>query len=73
MALMLGKTFDALVAAGAPADKAREAAEELAGYDNRLAAVEARLTLLTWMTGFAITLGLGNLFLALQILVRLPR
>ena len=60
MALMLGKTFDALIAAGAPADKAREAAEEPAGDDNRLAAVEARLTLLTWTTGFAITLGLGT-------------
>ena len=35
MPLMLSKTYDALVAAGAPEDKAREAAEEIAGYENR--------------------------------------
>jgi hypothetical protein len=32
MALMLGKTYDALIAAGAPDDKAPEAAEEIAAY-----------------------------------------
>ena len=31
MAVMLSKTYDAFVAAGAPEDKARAAAEELAG------------------------------------------
>ena len=51
MAIMLSKTYDALISAGAPEDKAREAAEELADYesrlasiDNRLAAVEGKLT-----------------------------
>ena len=36
MALMLSRTYDALRAAGAPEDKARAAAEEIASLDNRL-------------------------------------
>jgi hypothetical protein len=35
MAVMLSKTYDALVAAGVPEDKARAAAEELARYESR--------------------------------------
>ncbi len=34
MALMLSRTCDALRAAGAPDDKAREAAEEIAGFED---------------------------------------
>jgi hypothetical protein len=33
---MLSKTYDALLAAGAPEDKARDAGEEIAAYENRL-------------------------------------
>lgn len=58
MAIMLSKTYDALVSAGAPEDKAREAAEELADYenqlasiDNRLAGVEGKLTVMIWAIG----------------------
>ena len=58
MALMLSKTYEALLAAGAPEDKAREAAEELAGYenrlasiDNRLSSVEGKLTVIIWAMG----------------------
>jgi hypothetical protein len=39
MVLMLSKTYDALLAAGAPEDKARDAAEEIAAYENRLTRV----------------------------------
>jgi len=39
-----------------PEDKANKAAEELAGYENRLSGVEARLTLLTWMVGVVIAM-----------------
>ena len=42
-ALMLSKTYDALLSAGASDDKAREAAEELADYERRLASLDARL------------------------------
>jgi len=55
---MLSKTYDALVAAGAPEDKARAAAEELAAYENRftkieqdLAVLKADMTALKWMLG----------------------
>jgi hypothetical protein len=40
MALMPSKTYDALVAAGAPEQKARDAAEELAAYETRFAKIE---------------------------------
>jgi hypothetical protein len=58
MPILLSKTYDALITAGAPDDKAREAAEELADYenrlasiDNRLAAVEGKLSAITWAGG----------------------
>ena len=38
---MLSKTYDALLDAGASPDKAREAAEEIASFENRLAAIKA--------------------------------
>jgi hypothetical protein len=43
MVLMLSRTYEALVAAGAPEDKAREAAEEIAAYENRPNRIEAEL------------------------------
>jgi hypothetical protein len=48
---MLSKTNDALIAAGAPDDKARAAAEELAGYESRFAKIETDLAALKWMVG----------------------
>ena len=51
MAVMLSRTYDALVAAGAPEDKARAAAEELAGYESRFAKVETDHAVLKWMVG----------------------
>ena len=54
MAIMLSKTYDALKAAGAPDDKAREAAEEIAAYDNRLANIESDVRPLKWMMGLVL-------------------
>jgi hypothetical protein len=51
MAVMLSKTYDALVAAGAPEEKARAAAEELAGYESRFVKIEMDLAVLKWMVG----------------------
>jgi hypothetical protein len=51
MAMMLSKTYDALVAAGAPEDKARAAAEELAAYENRFSKIETDLAVIKWMLG----------------------
>lgn len=47
--MMLSKTYDALKAAGAPDDKAREAAEEIAGFENRFTGIEYRLVRLEVM------------------------
>ena len=54
MALMFSKTYEAFKAAGAPDDKAREAAEEIAAYDNRLANIEADVRPLKWMMGLVL-------------------
>lgn len=65
MALQLGATREAFLAAGVSADKASAAAEELAGYDNRLVGIETRLAVLTWMAGANVALTLivvGSLF-----------
>ena len=43
MAVMLAKTYEALKEAGASDEKAREAAEEIAAFENRLASIENRL------------------------------
>ena len=64
MALMLSKTYDALKAAGAPDAAAREAAEEIAGFETRLTNLASDVKLLRWMVG-------ANLALSLAILVRL--
>ena len=53
MAVMLAKTYDALIAAGAPEDKAREAAEELA-FENRLGRIETDLAVIKRMLWVAI-------------------
>ena len=46
MPVMLSKTYDALIAAGAPEEKARDAAEEIAAYENPLAKIETDLALI---------------------------
>lgn len=81
---MIAEVYDALIEAGASQEKARKAAEAIAGYESRFAGIEVRLermegkiTLLSWMVGIAISLtlalGVGNLFLSFQIMSRLPR
>jgi hypothetical protein len=58
----------AFIAAGAPEDKARKAAETLANYDDRFSRldgavlkVQSELVLLRWMVGFAIALNVAIL------------
>jgi hypothetical protein len=76
MAIMLEKLYDAPRAADVPDDIARAAAIEGADYDNRLAGVEARLTMLTWIVGIhlAVTLaGFGSMLgQLLSISAKLP-
>lgn len=71
MTTMIAEVYDALKEAGASEDKSRKAAEAIASYDSRFAAIDAhlsgiesRLTALTWVVGLnaAMTLAvLGKL------------
>ena len=61
MPLMLSKTYDALREAGASEELAREAAEEIATFDARLASVESKLNILQWMVGTNVILTAGVL------------
>ena len=75
MASMLSKTYDAFRAAGAPDDKVREAAEEIAGFEDRLTRIESDVKLLKWRLGFnlALSMAVGALLsrvLAMDSLVR---
>ena len=67
MALQLGALRDALIDAGASPDKAERAAEELAGYEARLAELGSDLRLLKWMIGGIYVLGAPSLWLLLRI------
>jgi hypothetical protein len=62
MALMMGRLYDALIAAHVPAEQAKQAAEEVASFENRLAKVEADLVLLKWMVGTNLVLTVGILW-----------
>jgi hypothetical protein len=67
MALQLGALREALIEAGASSEKANQAAEEVASYENRLASIEGRLQVLTWMVGTNIVVTLGVLWRLLSI------
>ena len=71
--MRLSKTYDALKAAGGSDEKALEAAEELASYENRLASIEGRLASLEGK--FAVMLwAMGiNAAATIAILGALPR
>jgi len=58
---MLNEVYFALLEAGASEDKARKAAEAVAAYDNRLAAIERKLETHTYMLSTIIIIGLGIL------------
>jgi hypothetical protein len=73
MTTMIAEVYDALIAAGSPEDKARKAAEAIAGYENRFSAIEQRLIrmegeikLLSWMVGFNLAGTVGVIFMLLR-------
>jgi hypothetical protein len=68
MPMLSAEVYDALTEAGASQEKARKAAEAVAGYESRFSAFEGRLTridgdlnLLKWMTGSSIALTIAVL------------
>ena len=62
MAVMLAKTYEAFIAAGAPEEKAVAAAEELAAYESRFAKIETDLAVIKWMLGVLIA-GVASLMI----------
>ena len=65
---MISEVYDAFIAAGAPEEKARKAAETLANYDNRFTGIEndivklqSEVILVKWMVGFGIALNVAIL------------
>lgn len=63
MALQLGALRDVLIDAGASDENARKAAEQVAGYDSRLAAIDTRLAVLVVMVGGLYALIIPGLWL----------
>jgi len=73
MSIMLGKLYTALRAGqGISEEDARAAAEEVAGYDSRLAATESRLLLVQWMVGTNLALTVGLLGMVFTLMGRVP-
>jgi hypothetical protein len=66
MAVMFGNLYRALTAAGVADEQAQKAAEEVASYENRLASLDGKVTLLQWMVGVNLAFTLG---IALKLLV----
>ena len=64
MTTMISEVYDALIEAGASEPKARKASEAIAAYDNKLAGIETRVAVLTWMIG-------TNLAMTLAVFVKL--
>jgi hypothetical protein len=52
MAIMMSKLYAALCAGNVLDDEAQQAAEEIAGYENRFTKLESDLNLLKRMIGF---------------------
>jgi len=48
MKIMIAEVYDALKEAGASEEKSRAAAEAVASYENRFAAIKRKLAILTW-------------------------
>ena len=65
---MISEVYDAFLAAGAPEEKARKAAEAMSNYDQRfdkvdleIVKVQAEQILLRWMVGFGIAMNIAIL------------
>jgi len=56
MSIMISEVYDDFVAAGAPDENARKAAEALTVHENRFAKIEADLLVLKWTAGFVLAL-----------------
>ncbi len=62
MAMMISEVYDALLEAGASEEKARKAAETLAGYEKEFVDIPALLRLHSWMLATLIGMVTAALF-----------
>src|SRR3954449_12203948 len=62
MALMLGKLYDALRAGNVPEQQAREAAEEVAGYDREIASIRTDVRVVQAVSGIIVVILLAVLW-----------
>jgi hypothetical protein len=62
MPAMSSELYDALLAAGAPEDKARAAAVAVVGYEERFHRIERDQAVLKWMVGFNLAISVAVLF-----------
>jgi hypothetical protein len=62
--VMISEVYDAFIAAGAPEEKARKAAEALANHGNRFTRIESDLLVLKWMMGLVFGLEVAILIRA---------
>ena len=66
MTTMIAELYDALVAAGAPEDKARKASEAMAAYESRFAKIDIELSVIKWMVGFNLAATIAVLMILLR-------
>lgn len=67
MALQLGALREALIEGGTSPEKAAKAAEEVASYENRLAGLETKVSVLMVMVAGLYAIGAPALWLVLKI------
>ncbi len=74
MSTMVAEVYEALKAAGAPDDKASEAAKAVAEIDqgNRLTKLEGDIKLIKWMIGVLVTMNIGIILMLIKVLSSLP-
>lgn len=77
MSLLIAEVYAALRAVNVPEDEARKAATAMASYEPRLANLDQRLGVLTWMVGtmgpLLIALVAGLYVVLFNLATRLPR
>jgi hypothetical protein len=71
MALQLGALREALIEGGASPEKADKAAEEVAAYENRLANLETKISILMVLVGGLYAVGGSALWLLIRVASKL--
>jgi hypothetical protein len=66
MTTMIAELYDALIAAGAPEDKARKASEAMAAHESRFGRIDMELAVIKWMLGFNLAATVAVLMLLLR-------